>query len=327
MNPPLHQRLCDDLGVRYPIVLAGMGGISAPRLVAAVAEAGAFGILGGLRLAPKTLREWIHATRGLTDRPFGVNLIPQFGGPEVFAAQLDVVIRERPRLLSLFYAEQHPEAIARAKDAGMLVMVQVGTARLARTALEQGADILVAQGSESGGHLNPGTIGLMALLPALLALAGERPLLAAGGITDRHDVHTAMAAGAAGVVVGTAFVATHESNAHDIFKQRIVEAGVDDTKYRTGYSFGWTFGTPHRVLPNRDRWNLLRFMGGGARVVDKPEVARKLSLYAGQGVGRVHGLMSAGQRVAELAAGLRPLEPQATGLPPEWAQTPFFPWP
>ncbi|MDR6412797.1 UNVERIFIED_ORG: enoyl-[acyl-carrier protein] reductase II [Burkholderia sp. 1595] len=295
-------RLC---GVQYPIFLAGMAAISGPRLVAAVAEAGGMGTLGGLRLPPLMLRKWIQETRSLTDRPFGVNLVPSFGGPEVFEAQFQVVLQERPRMLSLFYAEEYSaDMICRAKEAGMLVMVQVGTIALARMALERGADIIVAQGSESGGHLNRGTIGLLSLLPALCDIAKGQPVVAAGGITTRDDVRAVMELGASGVLVGTAFVASDESNAHALYKQKIVNATVDDTEYRTGYSFGWKYGTPHRVIPNRDRWNLLRFIGGGARVIDKPRMAQKLSLYAGQGVGKISGVVPAAERVAELVAGL-----------------------
>jgi enoyl-[acyl-carrier protein] reductase II len=291
-------------GVRYPIFLAGMAAISGPQLVAAVANAGGMGTLGGLRLPPLALRRWLRETRELTDKPFGVNLVPSFGGPEVFEAQFQVVLQERPRMLSLFYAEDYPDMIARAKDAGMVVMVQVGSVALARRAIAQGADIVTAQGSESGGHLNRGTIGLASLLPAIRAVAEGRPVLAAGGITDRDDVRAAMGMGAAGVLVGTAFVACEESNAHPLYRQKIVDATVDDTEYRTGYSFGWKYGTPHRVIPNRDKWNLLRFMGGGARAIDKPRMAKKLSLYAGQGVGKIDRVMPAAERMEELARGL-----------------------
>ncbi|BAO88721.1 NAD(P)H-dependent flavin oxidoreductase [Caballeronia cordobensis] len=294
-------RLC---GVRYPIFLAGMAAISGPRLVAAVANAGGMGTIGGLRLPPLALRRWIDETRALTDKPFGVNLVPSFGGPDVFEAQFQVVLEKKPNMLSLFYAEAYPDMIRRAKDAGMVVMVQVGSVELARQAIANGADIITAQGSESGGHLNRGTIGLLSLLPGILAVAKERPVLAAGGITNRRDVETVMRMGASGVLVGTAFVACEESNAHALYKQKIVEATVDDTEYRTGYSFGWKYGTPHRVMPNRDRWNLLRFIGGGARIIDKPRMAQKLSLYAGQGVGKIDRVMPAAARVAELAEGL-----------------------
>lgn len=292
-------------GVQYPIFLAGMAAISGPQLVAAVANAGGMGVLGGLRLAPLMLRKWLRETRALTDQPFGVNVVPQFGGPEVFEAQFQVILQERPRILSLFYAEDYSaDMIPRAKDAGMIVMVQTGTAALARKAIAHGADIIVAQGSEGGGHLNRGTIGLMSLLPAILDCAQGRPVLAAGGITTRQDVRAAMSLGASGVLVGTAFLASKESNAHPLYKQKILEASTDDTEYRTGYSFGWTYGTPHRVIPNRDKWNVLRLVGGGARAIDKDRMARKLSLYAGQGVGKIHSIVPAAERVAELALGL-----------------------
>ena len=292
-------------GVRHPVFLAGMAAISGPRLVAAVAEAGGMGVLGGLRLSPQALRRWIRETRSLTDRPFGVNLVPQFGGPDVFEAQFRVVLEERPRLLSLFYAEDYgADMIPRAKAAGLVVMVQTGTVALARRAIAAGADIIAAQGAEAGGHLNRGTIGLMALLPAIMDHADGRPVLAAGGITTREDVRAAMSLGAAGVLVGTAFVASAESEAHPLYKRKIVEATTDDTEYRTGYSFGWRYGTPHRVIPNRDRWNLLRFVGGGARAIDAPRMARKLSLYAGQGAGRIHDVLPAADRMAELIRGL-----------------------
>lgn len=297
--------ITDMCGVQYPIFLAGMAAISGPQLVAAVANAGGMGVLGGLRLAPLMLRKWLRETRALTDQPFGVNVVPQFGGPEVFEAQFQVILQERPRILSLFYAEDYSaDMIPRAKDAGMIVMVQTGTVALARKAIARGADIIVAQGSEGGGHLNRGTIGLMSLLPAILDCAQGRPVLAAGGITTRQDVRAAMSLGASGVLVGTAFLASEESNAHPLYKQKILEASTDDTEYRTGYSFGWTYGTPHRVIPNRDKWNVLRLVGGGARAIDKDRMARKLSLYAGQGVGKIHSIVPAAERVEELVLGL-----------------------
>ncbi|WP_454743519.1 NAD(P)H-dependent flavin oxidoreductase [Cupriavidus necator] len=302
-------------GVRYPIFLAGMAAISGPRLVAAVANAGGMGTVGGLRLPPKMLRKWIQETRELTDKPFGVNLVPSFGGPDVFEAQFQIILQERPRLLSLFYAEAYEDMIPRAKDAGLVVMVQVGSIELARLAISRGADIVVAQGSESGGHLNRGTIGLMSLLPAMCEAAQGRPVLAAGGIVNEQDVRSAMAMGASGVLVGTAFVACEESNAHPLYKLKIVDASVDDTEYRTGYSFGWKYGTPHRVIPNRDKWNLLRFIGGGARAIDKPRMAQKLSLYAGQGVGKISRVMPAAERVAELVRGLPMQSSSGTDAP------------
>ena len=116
-----NQAVAGLCGVRHPVFLAGMAAISGPRLVAAVANAGGMGVLGGLRLPPRMLRHWIRETRALTDRPFGVNLVPQFGGPAVFEAQFQVVLQERPRLLSLFYAEDYgADMIPRAKAAGLV---------------------------------------------------------------------------------------------------------------------------------------------------------------------------------------------------------------
>ncbi len=291
--------LCD---IEYPVFQAGMAGISGPALTAAVSNAGGLGHLGGLRLPPLALRKWIRETRALTDKPFGVNIVPSFGGPEVFEAQFRVILEERPRVVSLFYGD-FAEMIPRAKDAGITVIVQVGTVALARQAIAWGADILVAQGSEGGGHLNRGTIGVLSLVPAFVEIAEGRPVLAAGGITNRADVRAVLEVGASGVWVGTAFVAATESLAHNLYKQKIVEATIDDTEYRTGYSFGWPYGTPHRVIPNRKKWNPIKYVGGGARVIDKPEMAEKLSLYAGQGVGKIHSVVPARERVAELVAG------------------------
>ena len=117
--------------------------------------------------------------------------------------------------------------------------------------------------------------------------------------------------------VGTAFLATPESLAHPIYKQRIVEAGTDDTEYRTGYSYGWKYGTPHRVIPSGLRWNALNLMGGGARAWDADSLARKLPLYAGQGVGRIVNIRPAADIVAELAEGFGGSEnpyPASAGL-------------
>lgn len=292
-------RLC---GIKVPVFQAGMGGVAGPTLAAAAANAGALGHLGGLRQPPSQLRRWIRDTRAMTDQPFGVNLVPAWGGPEVFEAQLKVVFEERPRVLSLFYGE-FGDVIPRAKAAGLVVIVQVGSISEARTVFAQGADIAIAQGAEGGGHLHYGKVGLLSLLPQVVAVAEGRPVLAAGGIVSSRDVRTVTALGASGVWVGTAFVATQESLAHDIYKQRLVEATTDDTEYRTGYSFGWKYGTPHRVIPNREPWNVLRFIGGGARMIDAPRVAKKLSLFAGQGVGQIDSISTAAERVAELARG------------------------
>ncbi len=295
------RRLAAVCGVDLAVCQAGMAGIAGPELAAAVSEAGGLGHLGGLRLPPAALRAAIRDTRHLTARPFGVNLVTACA-PGTFEAQLRVVLEERPRVLSLFWGG-FEEAVARARAAGILVMVQVGSPTEARRAVEAGADVLIAQGIEAGGHVR-GRLGLLPLLAAVLEIAGARPVLAAGGIAGDAEVRAVCGLGAAGVWVGTAFVATRESDAHEIYKERLLAASGEATEYRTGYSYGWGIGAPHRVIPGPGRLDPLRLVAGGARRRDRAVWARRISLYAGQGVGRVRHLLPAAELVARLARGL-----------------------
>ncbi len=294
-------KAADRCGIRLPVFQAAMAGLAGPALVSAVSESGGLGHLGALRIPPKTLRNWIAETRDLTDKPFGVNLVPQYGGPEVFEASLKVVLETRPEVLSLFYGDFR-DVIPRAREAGITTMVQVGSVAEAEKAIADGADLLVAQGVEAGGHIR-GRISLMALLPAIADIAGDVPVIAAGSIHDERGVRAARCLGAEGVWCGTAFLAADECNASSAYKRKLIEAGTDGTEFRTGYSYGWRYGTPHRVIPAKGRWNLLRWMSGGLRKEDAPEMAEKLSLYAGQGVGLVKSTTSAGNVVETLAKG------------------------
>jgi len=291
-------RLC---GVKIPVFQAAMAGLSGPELVAEVSNAGGLGHLGALRVPPKTLRQWIDQTRQLTDKPFGVNLVPQYGGPEVFEAALSVVLETKPKVLSLFYGD-FKNTIPRARDAGIVTMVQVGSVKEAQIAVKDGADMLIAQGIEAGGHIR-GRIGLMALLPAVVDIAKGRPVIAAGAINEKRAVHAARALGADGVWCGTAFLACAETNIHEVYRRRLIEANADSPKFMTGYSYGWKYGTPHRVIPGPGGWNLLRFVGGGARRAETPKRSEGLSLYAGQGVGFVTEQTRAKDVVSKLAEG------------------------
>lgn len=289
-------------GIDAPVFQAGMAGLSGPSLVAAVSEAGGLGHLGALRVLPETLRGWIRHTKELTDKPFGVNLVPQYGGPEFFEADLKVVLDEKPKVVSLYYGDFH-DVIPRAKDAGIITIVQVGTVADAKKAVSDGADIIIAQGIEGGGHLTQGRVGLMALLPAVVDIAEGRPVIAAGAISEARAVRAARCLGAQGVWCGTAFLASQECDAHDAYKEKIVHADTDTPKFLSGYSYGWRYGTPHRAIVGRGGWNLLRFMGGGLRQIDNAAMAEKLSLYAGQGVGQINSIKPAAEIVRELAAG------------------------
>jgi len=283
---------------------AGLGGIAGPELAAAVSEAGGLGHLGAIRLSASALRAWIRETRERTDKPFGVNLVPPGGGADGFESQLAVVLEERPRVLSLFWGD-FSRIIPRAKEAGIATMVQVGSVAEASKAALDGADIVIAQGIEAGGHVR-GQVGLMALLPAVIDAVAPRPVLAAGGIADRRSVRAALALGAAGVWVGTRFVASVESLAHDIYKRRLVEAGTDDAAYSRAYSYGWGFGAPHRALRPASPFDPLSLVAGGARRSDKAAHARRIRLYAGQGVGAVSEILPASDIVARLSSASLP---------------------
>ena len=294
-------RLCS---IAHPVFQAGMAGISCPELAAAVSEAGGLGHLGALRLAPEALERQIAETRALTDRPFGINLVPKHGGPAMFERLLSVAIAARPCAISLFYGD-FAHVIPRIRAAGIVAMVQVGSVAEARKAVAEGADMLIAQGVEAGGHLR-GQVGLMALVPAVVDAAGGRPVLAAGAIADARALRAALALGAAGGWCGTVFAAARESNAHPAYRRKLIEAGTDTPRYRRGLSYGWPWGTPHRAMPGRGGLNPWRLMGGGLRRGDNGALADRLSLYAGQGVGQIRESLPAAEIVARLTAGLRP---------------------
>jgi NAD(P)H-dependent flavin oxidoreductase YrpB (nitropropane dioxygenase family) len=287
-------------GIEIPIYQAGLGGVAGPDLAAAVSEAGGLGHLGCIRRSAADVRTWIHATRDKTARPFGVNLVPPGGGPDGFEAQLAVVLQERPKVLSLFWGD-FAHAIPRAKAAGIVTMVQVGSVAEARKAARDGADIVIAQGIESGGHVR-GRIGLMALLPAVIEAIAPLPVLAAGGIADAAAVDAVLHMGAAGAWIGTRFVASVESLAHDIYKQRLLDAGTDDTYHGHFYSYGWKLGTPYRAIRSRERWNPYHLIAGGARRGDDEKYARSFSVYGGQGVDKIREILGAGEIVRRLGS-------------------------
>ena len=291
-------RLCN---IRFPIYQAGLGGVAGPDLAAAVSEAGGLGHLGCIRRSAADVRLWIRETRNKTDRPFGVNIVPEGGGPDGFEAQLSVVLEERPKVLSLFWGD-FSQVIPRAKAAGIVTMVQVGSVAEAQKAARDGADMVIAQGIEAGGHVR-GRIGLMALLPAVLQAIAPLPVLAAGGIADAAAVDAVLHMGACGAWVGTRFIASHESLAHDIYKRRLLQAGTDDTYHGHFYSYGWKLGTPYRAIRSKESWNPLHLIAAGARKFDDEKYARSLSVYGGQGVGKINEILGAREIVERLSGG------------------------
>lgn len=246
-DAPFENALTRLLGCRHPILSAGMGGVARAELVSAVSNAGGFGLLGMVREPPAVIEREIAAVRAATDRPFGVNVIPRGTEPALLAAQLDTCLSARVPAMCFFW-DVFPQVIARAKDAGAIVLYQVGSLEDALAAEKAGADLIIAQGVEAGGHVR-GHTGILTLLP-LIAKHVRVPVVASGGFATGGGLIAALALGASGIHCGTLFLATHESFAHDYHKQRIVDAQAGDTVHTDLYAINWPPGSPVRVLAN-----------------------------------------------------------------------------
>jgi NAD(P)H-dependent flavin oxidoreductase YrpB (nitropropane dioxygenase family) len=214
------------LGVAHPVVLGGMGTGTSPDLVAAVSAAGGLGILGATHLAPGRLTDDVAAIRAQTDRPIGLNFLLAFVDEERFATALAL----RPAVLS--FAWPYPEQdlagyFARAHAVGARVVHMVSTAAEGARAAAAGADVVVAQGTEGGGHV--GQMGTMVLVPQAVRAIPDKPVLAAGGVADGAGLAAALALGADGVLLGTRFLATPEAPIHAGFKQAILDSDGTDT--------------------------------------------------------------------------------------------------
>lgn len=236
---------CDLLGCRHPILQAGMGGVARADLAAAVSGAGGFGCLGMVRERPELIAREIAAVRARTDAPFGVNLIPSATDPALLSEELAACFDARVETL-MFFWDVMPEAVASAKAAGCKVVYQVGSVAAAHAAVAAGADAVIAQGVEAGGHVR-GHVTCLILLPQVAA-AVDVPVFVSGGFASGAGLVAALALGAAGIHCGTAFLATEESFAHDIHKRAIVAAGPEDTVLTDAYTINWPPDSPVRVL-------------------------------------------------------------------------------
>ena len=222
----LRTRLCDLLGLEHPIVLGGMGTGTSPALVAAVSGAGALGVLGATRQSPEELAREAEAIRAATPRPFGLNLLLFMERP----GQYDALLAARPKVVSTAWPTLEQDLgsyVARAHAIGAVFMHMVSTVAEAKAAARAGADIIVAQGTEGGGHI--GLMGTMPLVPMVVSAVAPTPVLAAGGVADGRGLAAALALGADGVLLGTRFLATDEAPIAKGFKQAIVESDGHDT--------------------------------------------------------------------------------------------------
>ena len=237
----LRTRLTEILDVEHPVMLAGMGGVSYHRLVAAVSEAGGYGCFGASTLPAEELRAEMRAARALTDKPFGVDLLTAL--PDRLMEDVALLIDEGATVFAAGLGIPH-DVISLCHDRNVLVLSMCGKVRHAIAAVEAGCDIVVAQGTEAGGHT--GQIATLPLVAQVVEAVGDRvPVVAAGGISDGRGLAAALALGADGVWVGTRFIATPEANTGVGFKDALLRSREDDTVISKAFS-----GKTMRVVRN-----------------------------------------------------------------------------
>lgn len=299
--------LCDLLGVEHPIMLAGMGGVSYAELVAAVSNAGGYGVLGMAGRGPDFIREQMREVRKLTDRPFGVDLLA--ASPESLTASVDVIISEGASSFVAGLGVPMP-IMEKLKAAGLKVMVVCGAVKHAVKAEQAGCDAVICQGGEGGGHT--GLVGTMPLV-AQAVEAVKVPVVAAGGLYDGRGLAAALSLGAVGVWMGTRFIASAEAHAGGLYQETIIEAADEDTIRTRCYS-----GKPMRVRKNTyvDDWEsrpqdiqpfpmqagissragVMGGIGGQIEGLD-PD---KSCFAMGQSAGGIHDVKPAGEIVRQL---------------------------
>src|SRR4051794_17140765 len=232
----LRTPLTELTGVRYPIVQTGMGWVSGARLTAATAKAGGLGIIASSTMSVPELRQAIHEVQERTDAPFGVNIRSDAADA---GERVDLMIAEGVKVASFALAPKK-ELIAKLKDAGVVCMPSVGAKRHAEKVASWGADLVMVQGGEGGGHT--GAVPTSLLVPQVVD-AVDIPVVAAGGFFDGRGLIAALAYGAVGIGMGTRFLLTSDSTVAVQVKQRYLEADVNGTVVTTRVD-----GMPHRVL-------------------------------------------------------------------------------
>jgi nitronate monooxygenase len=313
--------LTELLGIDAPIVLAPMGGAVTSEFAAAVSNAGGIGMLPLSWSSPEEVGDTVIEMKALTKAPFGINLIREWDQRE----RLMSALQAGAPVISLFWGD--PEELVReAHDGGALVFVTVASTEEAKRAAAVGADVIVAQGWEAGGHVR-GTVTTLALVPRVVDSVSPVPVVAAGGIADGRGLAAVLALGASGAWVGTRFLAARESPIHDDYRQRLFGAVETDTYYGTLFDVGWP-EAPHRALRNTtvDAWEAAGRPEPGARPGEGEDVAARadgsaikrytsstphssmtgdvetLPNWAGQGVGLVTQAQPAAEIVRELVA-------------------------
>lgn len=306
----MRTRLTEILDVEHPVMLAGMGGVSYHRVVAAVSQAGGFGCLGASTMSHERMVDEISATRALTDRPFGVDLLT--AAPQDMAAKVAAMIEGGATVFVAGLGVPR-EVVEQCHDGGMLVVNMCGKVSHAVQAVDAGCDIVVAQGTEAGGHT--GQVATMALVPQVVDAVGDSvPVVAAGGIFDGRGLAAALALGAEGVWIGTRFIATPEAQAVQGYKDRILASAEDGTVITRAYT-----GKTCRVLRTTyvDEFEraggvaepfpgqYLRSLQDGVNHLGGDESTEGVDpdrefMPAGQGIGAIHELVPAGDLVQRI---------------------------
>jgi nitronate monooxygenase/enoyl-[acyl-carrier protein] reductase II len=301
--------LCELLGVEVPIVLAPFGPWDEVELAAEVSRAGALGSIGTAVRSVGELQEQWRRLRELTDRPFAINHTGRPLNPEAFEATLDF----GPTAIS-FHMGVPADLIAAAHDRGIVWLQTVGDVHAARAAIDAGADVLIAQGTEAGG--NAGWVSTMVLVPAVVDVAGDVPVVAAGGIADGRGIAAALALGAQGVNLGTRFLATVEMVIDQAWKERIVAAGaLDAVKVPHSELVMPPFTLPQMGVPFAPRalrTELISRLESDPASVDPGRLGPQLLAavrsggghdllpFAGQSAALIHDIVPAGQLVRRL---------------------------
>lgn len=260
------------LGINVPVIQAPIGSFSCPELASSVSEAGGLGMLALSWDSLSSCRQKISATQHLTKAPFGINLVLEWDQ----TVRLDTCLEAGVKVVSFFWGDAS-QYISRAHNGGAKAIVVVGSSKEARSAADAGADAVVCQGFEAGGHVR-GVAGSIVLIPTIVDAVAPVPVIAAGGLADGRGLAAALSLGATGVWMGTRFSASSESRAHLEFKKRLTDAGESDTEYICLFDGGWP-NAPHRVLRNStvDVWDNAGRPKTGMRPNEKQAIGQSAS--------------------------------------------------
>jgi nitronate monooxygenase len=302
--------LTQAFGLDVPIVLAPMGRVAGGRLAAAVSNAGGLGLVGGAYGDPEWLRQELSLVRAATDRPWGVGLITWYASPEV----VELALSYRPAVFLLSFGDVRPYADA-IKAAGCTLFCQVQDIDAAREAVAAGADFIVAQGNEAGGH--SAVRATLPLVPAVVDAVAPMPVLAAGGIADGRGLAAALMLGAQGALLGTRFAAASEALTHERAKARMVAAHAADTVQTRvfdiirGYG-AWPAPFAARALRNAffARWEGREGDLEAALAMEQPVYERAVAtgdmatamILAGEAVDLIDAVVPAAELVRQIGA-------------------------